>query len=165
MILATSDDLLAHFADLVDELERYAVTLAPPADSDDVAIEEEDDGTLVVLAQGRLPMPRRSDDVHLVLHERWRPVGGDLFTCAEYQYELRHHGLDYRRALHRHDEEYFVRKYGVATHEHCEATLGIEACGHYFGEPVADASDAFRRLYNLWLTDEKPDCRSLRCLG
>ena len=165
MTLATEDDLLTYSADLVDELERYAVTLAPPADRDDVEIGEEDDGTLVILLQGRLPMPRESDEVHLVLHERWWPVGGGLFTCAEYEHELRHRELDYRRAFHRHDEEYFVRMYGVATHEHCESTMGVRVCGHYFGEPVTDAFDAFRRLYKVWLTDEKPDCRALRCLG
>jgi hypothetical protein len=52
----------------------------------------------------------------------------------------------------------------VATHEHCESTMSVETCGHYHGLPVRDAFDAFHRLYEVWLTDERPDCRSLTCL-
>ena len=33
------------------------------------------------------------------------------------------------------------------------------------GKSVADAFDAFRRLFEIWLTDQKPDCRALTCLG
>ncbi len=80
-------------------------------------------------------------------------------------YEIRHHELGYRRAFHRHDAERFLRAFDVATHEHCEATLGHAACSHYFGDPVVDATDGFRRIYELWLTDEKPDCSILPCLG
>jgi hypothetical protein len=86
-------------------------------------------------------------------------------ACIEYAYELRHHEIGYRRAFHRHDEAYFVRKHGVATHEHCEATMGVEICSHYYGKPVVDAFDGFRRLYELWLTDLRPDCLALTCFG
>ena len=84
---------------------------------------------------------------------------------VEYGYELRHLELDYRRALHRHDVEYFVRTFDVATHEHREAAMGVAACGHYAGEPVSGAIDGFRRLYNAWLSNAIPDCSQLRCLG
>lgn len=165
MILATSDELLTYLADLVEELERHAVTLLPPDDSDDIALGQEDDGSLVIDLEGHLPAPPRSAAVDLDLFERWRPAGGDHWTCVEYRYELRHRERDYRRAFHRHDEEHFLRAHGVATHEHCEAVMGVAVCGHSYGQPVLDAFDAFRRLYTVWLTDEKPDCTALPCLG
>lgn len=165
MILASTDDLLAYLADLVEELERYAVTLLPPDDSDEIALGQDPSGGLVIDLEGRLPVARRSRDVDLELFERWQPVGPAQWACVEYTYEIRHHELGYRRALHRHDEDYFVRMYGVATHEHCEAMMGVEACGHYDGQPVADAFDGFRRLYSTWLVDQKPDCLALICLG
>lgn len=101
----------------------------------------------------------------LELFERWQLIGRDQWACAEYKYELRQHAVGYRRALHRHDEDHFVRLHGVVTHEHCEATMGVMACGHYYGHPVADAFDGFRRLYDLWLMDQAPDCLALTCLG
>jgi hypothetical protein len=55
--------------------------------------------------------------------------------------------------------------FGVATHEHCEATMGVAVCGHYYGGPLADAFEGFRRLYDTWLTDQGPDCLALICLG
>jgi len=163
--LASADELLVYLADLVEELERYGVTLLPPDDSDEITLGQEHDGSLIIDLEGRLPMPRRSGDVDLDLFERWQPTGRDQWVCVEYRYELRHHELQYRRAFHRHDEAYFVRLYGVATHEHCEATMGLPSWGHYYGQPAADALGAFRRLYDLWLTDQKPDCLGLTCLG
>lgn len=165
MTLASADDLLAYLGDLVEELERYAVTLLPPDDGDEITLGRDPGGNLVIDLHGRFPVPRRSRNVDLELFERWEPAGRDEWTCVEYAYELRHHELEYRRAFHRHDQDYFVRMHGLATHEHCEATMGVEACGHYYGPPVADAWDGFRLLYEAWLTDQKPDCSALRCLG
>jgi hypothetical protein len=34
-----------------------------------------------------------------------------------------------------------------------------------YGQPVADAFDGFRRLYDTWLSNGRPDCSELRCLG
>ncbi|MBF6606710.1 MAG: hypothetical protein IVW53_14160 [Chloroflexi bacterium] len=109
------------------------------------------------------PAGSRSRLVEIALRERWHVVQGDRWELAEYAYELRHDGLDYRRALHRHDVDHFVRTYGVATHEHCEATTGNPACGHYMANPCRGALDGFDRLYDLWLTGTKPDCSQLRC--
>lgn len=165
MTVASANELLAYLADLVEELERYAVTLLPPDDRDEITLGRERDGSLVIDLEGRLPTSRRSRPVELEMLERWRRIGPDQLACVEYRYELRHHGIGYRRAFHRHDEDSFVRAYGVVTHEHCEATMGVEVCGHYYGRPVADAFDGFRRLYDTWLTDLKPDCLALICLG
>ena len=165
MTLASKDELVAYLADLVEELERYAVTLLPPADRDEITLGRDPDGDLVIDLEGRLPISPRSRSVELDLFERWQLTGPDQWVCVEYEYELRHHELGYRRAFHRHDQDHFVRLYGVATHEHCEATMGLEVCGHYVGQPVADAFDGFRRLYHIWLMDQKPDCQALTCLG
>ena len=165
MTLASTNELLAYLADLVEELERYAVSLLPPDEGDEITLGRDLDGSLVIDLGGRLPTSRRSNDADLELFERWQLTGPDQWACVEYKHELRHHEIGYRRAFHRHDEAYFVRMYGVATHEHCEATLGVEVCGHYYGQPVADAFDGFRRLYDTWLTDQKPGCLALICLG
>lgn len=165
MTLASTNHLLAYLADLVEELERYAVALLPPDDSDEITFGQDRDGSLIIDLEGRLPMSRRSKHVDLELFERWQLTGPDQWACVEYKYELRHDEIGYRRAFHRHDEAYFVRMYGVATHEHCQATMGVEVCGHYYGQPVADGFDAFRRLFDTWLTDQKPDCLALICLG
>jgi len=162
--LASTNELLAYLADLVEELERYAVTLLPPDDGDEITLGQDPDGSLVIELEGRLPASRRSKHVDLELFERWRPTGPYEWACVEYSYELRHQEIGYRRAFHRHDQDDFVRLHGVATHEHCEATMGVELCGHYYGQPVADAFDGFRRLYDTWLTDQKPDCLALVCL-
>jgi len=163
--LASKDELLAYLADMVEELERYAVTVLTLADRDEITLGRDPDGDLVIDLEGRLPISPRSRSVDLELFERWQLTGPDQWVCVEYAYELRHHELGYRRAFHRHDQDHFVRLSGVATHEHCEATMGLEVCGHYVGQPVADAFDGFRRLYHIWLMDQKPDCQALTCLG
>jgi hypothetical protein len=167
MIAASTDELLTYLADLIETAERFGATVLPPGDADDVAWEQDGDDLVLDLAT-RLPAHRRSRDVDLVLQERWSPRtrdARDAWVLVEYGYELHHHELDYRRALHRHDVEYFVRTYDVATHEHCEATMGHVVCGHYSGQPVSGAIDGFRRLYNVWLSNTKPDCPQLHCLG
>lgn len=164
MTLASTDDLVAYLGDLVEELERYAVTLLPPADRDEITLGRDPSGSLVIDLRGRLPTARRSREVDLELFERWQPVGRKELACVEYAYELRHHEIGYRRAFHRHDEDYFVRMHGVVTHEHCESTLGVAVCSHYHGPPLADAFDGFRRLYATWLTGERPDCLGLTCI-
>lgn len=164
MSQASRDELLTYFADLVQHLERFAVTLLPPLDRDDISLGQEPDGSLVIDLSARLPVARRSKHVDLTIFERWRPLRRGEWVLDEYSYELRNHGVDYRRALHRHDVEAFVRAYGNATHEHCEATMGVVDCRHYAGVQVADAFDAFERLYGVWLTGDRPDCSALTCL-
>ena len=165
MTVAASDDLITYLADLVERLDRFAVTLLPPNVGDEVELGREGDGSLVIDLEARLPVARRSPDVELDLFERWTPVGHDAFERTAYRFELRDRDLGHRRAYHRHDVDHFVRSFDVATHEHCETPIGVSACNHYHGPPVVDAFDAFDRLYDLWLTGTTPDCSALRCLG
>lgn len=164
MIAATTENLLSYLADVIDVVEKYGATVLAPNDGDHVHWIA-DDTDLIMDVEARLPTSRRSRDVNLVLQERWSPQASDRWILAEYGYELRHHELDYRRALHRHDADDFVRAYDVVTHEHCETTMGHTVCGHYGGEPASDAIDGFLRLYGMWLANVKPDCSALSCLG
>jgi hypothetical protein len=164
-LIATEDALLTYFADLVETIERFAVTVLPPNDADEISLGREDDGALVVDLECRPPVSRRSANVRINIFERWRPGLRDRYERVDYKFEILHDERQYRRAFHRHDAEQFLHAFDVATHEDCEATLGVAVCNHYFGEPVVDAEDGFMRLYELWLSDEKPDCSGLPCLG
>lgn len=164
MSQATRDELLTYLADLIEHLERFAVTLLPPDDGNQITLGREPGGSLVIDLAFRLPVARRSKDVDLTIFERWRPMGPDVWELDEYAYELLDHVVGYRRAFHRHDVDAFVRAYGRATHEHCEATMGVAVCGHYAGIPVEDAFDGFERLHGIWLTGGRPDCIALTCL-
>lgn len=165
MTLASTDDLATYLADLVERLDRFAVMLLPTRSGDAIELGQEDDGSLVIDLEARLPVARRSPEVAFDLFERWAPAGGDSFERTAYRFELRNHDIGYRRAYHRHHVDSFVRAFDVATHEHCEAPIGFSTCSHYHGPPVVDAFDAFDRLYDLWLMDAAPDCSALRCLG
>lgn len=165
MTTATTDGLITYYADLLERLDRFAAMVLPPNDGDEAELARASDGSLLLDLEARLPVGRHSADVELDLFERWAPAARDTFERSEYRFELRHRGLDYRRAYHRHDVDHFVRAFDVATHEHCETPIGIAACGHYAGAPVANAIEAFDSLYDLWLTGAPPECGSLRCLG
>lgn len=157
------DDLASYLARFVDWGERLAISFVGV--DDELPLGSEPDGALVIDLQGHLPAARATQPAELEVFERWQTIAGHGLARIEYRYELRHRALDYRRALHQHDEAHFLRQFNVATHEHCEATMGVEACGHYFGYPARDAFDAVTRLYDVWLSGAKPDCSALRCLG
>lgn len=164
MIAASTDDLLTYLADVVEAMERLAVIVVS-GDGDEEIAWNRDGDELAMDLLGHLPAGRRERPAELMLQERWRQAGSDRWRQAEYGYELIHRRLGYRRALHYHSEEAFVRAFGVATHEHCEASLGSAAeCDHYAGEPIRGAVDGFERLYNAWLENTRPDCSQLRCL-
>ena len=163
MTAVTPDDLASYLARFVEWAERLAITFVGIDDA--LVLGRERDGSLVIDLEGRFPAGRRTPPAELEVVERWSPDAGDGLVRVEYAYELRHRSLDYRRAFHHHDERHFLRQFIVATHEHCEATMGVEACGHSFGLPARDAFDGVTRLYDLWLTGAKPDCATLRCLG
>ena len=165
MTIATADDLVRYLSDLVERLDRFAVTLLPPNAGEEIGLGREDDGSLVIDIEAHLPVARGSPDVELAIFERWARADQDTFERTAYRFELRNRALGYRRAYHRHDVDHFARLFDVATHEHCEASIGLSTCSHYHGTPVSDAFDAFDRLYDLWLTGAAPDCTALRCLG
>lgn len=163
MTPVTEAELAAYLAAAVEWGERHTITFV--GIDDGLTLGREPDGALVIDLEGRLPAAPRTRPAELEIFERWRTTPGEGLVRVEYAFELRHRTLDYRRALHHHDEPYFVRHHMVATHEHCEATMGHVVCGHYFGFPVQGAIDGMTRLYDLWQSGAKPDCSGLRCLG
>lgn len=102
--------------------------------------------------------------VEITLAERWRPIGANRWELDEYAYGLRDFELDYRRALHQHNRDDFVRFFGVATHEHCESSMGHSTCDHCTGVPCRDARDGLERLYAIWTAGAKPDRSRMRCI-
>jgi hypothetical protein len=157
----TQEDLADYLVRFVEWAERLAITFV---DDEPLLLGREPDGAFVIDLEARFPARPRARAAELELFERWRPLPHYGLVRVDYKFELRHHELSYRRAFHHHDEEHFVRQFGVVTHEHCEATKGFAACGHYFGYPARDAFDAVTRLYDVWLSGAKPDCSALRCL-
>jgi hypothetical protein len=160
---AAPEDLASYLARFVDWAERLAISFVGLDDA--LVLGRERGGAFVIDLEGRLPTAPGTPPAELEVFERWRSIPGYGLARVESKYELRHLELDYRRAFHHHDEPHFLRQFNVATHEHCEATMGVEVCAHYFGYPARDAFDAVTRLYDVWLSGAKPDCSALRCLG
>ena len=98
------------------------------------------------------------------LVEVWEHSRGDQYTRVEYDYDFVEHPLNRRRAYHRHDEEDFLREFGVAVHEHCEEMLGRPACVHYFGLPL-NGYEAIHRFTKIWGQPGPLDCSQLQCIG
>jgi hypothetical protein len=157
----TQGDLADYLVRFVAWAERLAIAFVA---DDPLLLGREPDGALVIDLEGQLPARPQARPAELELFERWRPLPRHGLVRVEYRFELRNQEMSYRRAFHYHDEEHFVRQFGVVTHEHCEATMGVAACGHYFGYPVRDVFDAVTRLYDVWMSDARPDCSALRCL-
>ena len=162
MIEATTAELLDYFADVIERAERYGAVVEPPYDA--LEVEWRRSGEHLLMDLDVRPRFDRPTSVQITLRERWQPIGQDRWELAEYGYELRDFELDYRRALHQHDSDYFVRRFGVATHEHCEAVMSSETCGHYAGAACYGAVDGLERLYVVWTSGQKPDCSRMRCL-
>ncbi|MEO5966534.1 MAG: hypothetical protein ABIR11_13810 [Candidatus Limnocylindrales bacterium] len=163
MTIVTQDDLAAYLVRLVAWGERFAITFAGV--DDELTLGREPGDALVIDLDGRLPHAPRITAATISIFERWTAQPKRGLVRTEYAYELRDPVFDYRRALHYHDEDHFVRQFQVATHEHCEATMGVATCGRYFGYPVRDGIDGLSRLYDVWLRAAKPDCSELRCLS
>lgn len=136
------------------------------ADVEGPAIRYTPDGLLADLTiAATLPgsgLPKSSD---LEIRERWsRPFRDQPWRLLEYAYELIDRQRDARRALHLHDAAWFVDRYQVVVHEHCEQPIGTVSCDHYFGLPTRDGFDAVDRLMRIWTDDAVPDCSTLVCL-
>ena len=162
MIEATTAELLDYLADVIERAERYGAIVQPPYDTPEVEWARAG-GKLQMEIEIRPPVGRGAR-VEITLAESWRPIGPDRWELDAYAYELRDFELDYRRALHQHHRDDFVRFFGVATHEHCESVMGRPTCDHYAGVPCRDARDGLERLYVIWTAGAKPDCSQMRCI-
>lgn len=160
---ATYEACATYLQQVVQLLEQYGAALSKPADGDDLELTEDDAGILTYelraeLADGISPALARIE-----VREAFEIVDSDLYERTRYEYELLDTARDYRRALHLHSPEAFVRAYQVVVHEHCERPIGTVECHHYEGSPIKDAFAGVRALMGIWTADA-PDCRRLRYL-
>lgn len=158
----TSVALDDYVADLAALAERYGITLGL-TDGEPLTVEIEATGSRRFTILGTLPAGRQSSNAIVEVAETWRPAGTDGYERSIYRYELLEPQRDFRRAFHRHDDDYFARRYGVVVHEHCEAPGGVAPCAHLFDPPVRDGYRAIELLMSAWVADP-PDCALLPCL-
>ena len=145
-------------------LERYGVALSlGPEEA--IAIEESPSAAVSFAVRGFLPDRRQPPLSVLAVREKWLPIGRDAYERWEYEYELLDHERRFRRAFHLHDAEYFVRRFYVAVHEHCERPIGVISCAHYEGSPIRDGLHAVEALVAVWADSTVLDCSAMRCLG
>jgi hypothetical protein len=157
----TARELDVYVAELADQAERYGIALEPEA-GDAVVIEIQPDLARRFSIVGFVPAGRHLVGARLEVSERWAPRG-QAFERSAYRYELLDFETGYRRAFHRHDDDYFQDRFGVVVHEHCEAPIGESPCEHLFGSPVRDGRQAFALLMEIWSGDP-PNCAALPCL-
>ena len=154
-------ELDAYVADLAELAERYGITLTL-SDDESLSIETEPGGGRRFNIVGSLPDGRRPPQATVQIAEKWQAVD-DAYERSAYRYELIDHQRGYRRAFHRHDDQWFVSRFGVVVHEHCESPIGETRCPHHFGPPIADAFKGIEALMSAWVADS-PDCDDLPCL-
>lgn len=148
-------------ADVAERLERFGGLLVH---QEDLLVRESPGSGLWFELRAALPSARASGRAIAVVRELWRTAPPNLLERREYEYELLDHDRDFRRAWHLHDHDFFVDRYRVVVHEHCESPIGSIACDHYAGEPVRDAFAGVELLLDAWVDPNPPDCRALTCL-
>lgn len=109
-----------------------------------------------------LPGPPPPQAPEIRLGERWSRVERDRYLLVQYEYDFIERPLNRRRAFHRHDESWFLDRFAVTVHEHCEEVIGQAACSHYYGLPI-DPFEAIRRFTLLWAQAEL-GCGDLQCM-
>ena len=154
----TRRGFLDHVANLVALIERYGASLGAV---DPVSVEDADLGLSFAL-EASLPGAGEAVQARLAVRERWSRSASDGFERAAYAYELLDPARDLRRAFHLHDPEWFMARFLVLTHEHCEQPIGLARCAHLHGQPVRDAYRGIELLMAAWL--DEVDCTSLPCL-
>lgn len=159
----TQDEVAGYLAATANLLERYGVNLAFPSGSDAVELLEDSSGSLSFELLGNLPSSQDAARSEMAIREGFERLGPDHYERTRYEYELVDRARDYRRAFHMHFTDWFVERYLVVVHEHCERPIGRSPCEHYEGFPVRDAFAGIVKLVELW-TDGPPDCAELRCL-
>lgn len=148
---------------VVELLERYGVVLDLDP-TDPLALEESPSGALSFSLRGFMPDGRTPPLSVLGVRERWHPVGSGEVERREYEYELIDHERGFRRGFHRHDTEFFIRRFDVVVHEHCKSPIGTAPCAHIEGSPVRDAYRGVEVLLETWVDPAAPDCAAMRCL-
>ena len=156
--MATLPELRLYLGRLAATLWNYGADFPEPT------LNPHDDGSYGIAFSATLPGASTPKPAVIELVEVWDPAGRGEYARTEYDYDFIEYPLNRRRAFHRHDEEDFLRRFGVAVHEHCEEVLGKPACKHYMGLPV-DGDEAIRLFTILWGQPGQLGCSQLRCIG
>ena len=160
----TYDEVADYLTRVAMLLERNGVTLRVHEGKALDLNEREVTGELSFELCGDLPDSQRPSRSELVVREKFQLAAPDDYVRVAYAYELLDYALDFRRAFHLHDPEWFEREFLVVVHEHCECPIGHVLCGHFEGSPIKDAYGGVMTLMDTWCT-EPPDCSQLQCLG
>jgi hypothetical protein len=158
---AALEDYLSRVAEL---LERYGVAL-DIGPQEDLALEESPSGARSFELRGFLPDGQMPPGSTVVLREVWSRATGNRLERTGYEFELLDHERDFRRAFHLHDPEFFIGRFQVVVHEHCEQPIGTAPCDHMAGDPVRDAYQGVEVLLGVWVDPVVPDFSRFRCLG
>jgi hypothetical protein len=156
-------DLEDYLSRLAEHLERYGVVL-DLEDTAPLGLDESPTGVMSFQIRGFLPDGRMPQLSIIEVRERWRRLAQDRVERSEYEFELIDHERGYRRAFHLHDGEYFVRRYQVVAHGHCEEPIGTSPCAHFADSPVRDGYRGVDRLMETWIDPSPPDCSKVDCL-
>ena len=153
-------ELEGHVAAVVELLERYGWTLGEDSEPDLRASPSGARWYDLLIALSEYPRPRPT----VAVSEVWIPVADGAFERSDYRYELLDPERNVRRAWHRHDSEWFARRFDVLVHEHCEGPIREAACDHYAGFPVRDAFAGVELVMGAWVDPPDPDCDARTCL-
>lgn len=154
------EDYLSRVAEL---LERYGVVL-DMEETAPLVLDESPSGAMSFELRGFLPDGRVPPLSVVEVRERWRRLAPDQVERWAYEYELLDHERGFRRAFHLHDDEWFVRRFHVVVHDHCENPIGAAPCAHIAGLPVRDAYRGVDLLLGAWIDPSPPDCKAMECL-
>ena len=156
------EDCAEYLSRVATLVERFGITVDLRED-EDLALLEDDEGTLSFEIRGDLPDGIHAATASVELREAFRRIGPGLYERSRYEYELVDRARGFRRAFHLHFPEWFEWRFLVVVHEHCERPIGRVDCEHYEGRPIRDAFAGVAALMDAW-TAEPPDCGALRCL-
>jgi len=161
-VLVREDACELYLTNVAELIERHGISLTRPGPGEDLELVSTEKGVAYELI-GLMPHPD-VPSAQIEVRESLAPIGGGWYRTSSYEYELIDPVRDYRRAFHFHDAGWFVDRYQVAVHEHCEQPMGDIACEHYAGSPVRDAYAGVTMLIAAWI--EGPiNCATLDCLA
>jgi hypothetical protein len=160
-VLVREDACALYLSNVAELIERHGISLTRPGPGESLELVSTEKGLAYELI-GLLPHSG-GPPPQIEVRESLAPIGGGWYRTSGYEFELIDPSRSHRRAFHFHDAPWFVDRYQVAVHQHCERPLGHVRCEHYASSPVKDAYAGVTILMAAWI-DGPIDCRALDCL-